>query len=124
MYCHTGYVSFSSVKHLSELLNVLDVTLKELPTIFSVCQINEHDHLLPFFHSNMGLLAQYEASLANCRDDHMKKILSAKRNKLAVLMREGRVPTSCDPTEVEFYSALLSTKDKALYLSEDDWSYR
>ena len=39
-------------------------------------------------------------------------------------MKDGRVASSCDATEREFYSALLATNDKALYLSEDDWSYR
>ena len=35
------------------------------------------------------------------QDDHIKNILSAKRNNLAALMREGRVPTSSDPRALQ-----------------------
>ena len=95
------------------MLKVLDVNVQEIPTMFSACHVNEQEHFLPFFHSNVGFLVQFEALLVNCQGDNMINHLSSKKIKLKSLLKDARVATSCYAAERELYSALLATNVKA-----------
>ena len=123
VYCHSAYASFSSVK-LSNVFKTIRLRVSESFS-FKSCDKNDqyHLHLLPYFYSNVGLLGQLNMIKSNTVNEEMIKKIDIDCANLSTVMAKKKLE-SCTGNDSVYYEALKLSGQKALHLSEDDWSFR
>ena len=89
VYRHREYANFSSVT-FSGILNAFAITMQELLINFSKCLKEDHDYLLPYFHSNAGLLAEYNFLMDTTSDSTRREALAVKYSKLEATVKKGK----------------------------------